>query len=520
MGSMVEFSRRVLSAIGWVRRIALGAFLGVAGDEAEFLFSRYWKADQKQLATKPVLRNLPELLVDVGHMRVVLERELPRLAERKLRVTHCSARRGKWRKSSVQGPCNVIYDVGIEVDGEPEREVVILGMSPATPELRVAMEQRSSLLRGHPWTAPFRAPALHLESLDLMLLLFPLDPFMPGLADVTGRGGAQVLSRALKCRGEDGIVRIECELVHYKPFDRAVLRIRETLLDPSAGPRTVYAKFFAGDQVESFREYEALWSATRRATHLRIPEPLAYDPSLRMLLLSEAAGGPGLKEWIKCIEGREPLPPGVDLERMERCALVAARALGELQRSGVRPEARRTFRGDLERLKKDRDLLRDGARSRWPELAACADSLVERMEALAPAQERLVPAHGAYRHKQMIGDERCLTVIDWDGLSLANHALDAATFLGRLNRETIVRPGSMPELERMAGAFRHAFLEQEPGAARHLDLYESLLLTDEMLRALRRRGDAQETAVEVHRLAAAAGSLLDRVEGGNGTHRA
>ena len=49
----------------------------------------------------------------------------------------------------------------------------------------------------------------------------------------------------------DGSARIECELVHYKPFDRAVLRIRETLRDPCARPRAVYAKFFAGDELEN-----------------------------------------------------------------------------------------------------------------------------------------------------------------------------------------------------------------------------------------------------------------------------
>ena len=116
-----------------------------------------------------------------------------------------------------------------------------------------------------------------------------------------------MLSRVLQSRGKDGFARIDCELVHYKPFDRAVLKVRETVRDPAASPRTVYAKFFAGDELESFREYEELWSATRRATHLRLPEPLAYDPALRMLLMSEATGGHGLKEWIKCIEGRKPL---------------------------------------------------------------------------------------------------------------------------------------------------------------------------------------------------------------------
>jgi hypothetical protein len=508
---------RVATAFGWARRIAMGVFMGATGDWAEPEPETPWNGSLKRIAAPPVQRELPGLLIDPDHMRAVFERELPLLADRKLHVTRCSARSGSWRKSGARGRCNVVYDVGIVVDGEPEREIVILGMAPSTKEIRASMEERCRLLRDHPWTAPFREPALHLESLSLMVLFSPLDPFLPGLADVTGREGARVLSRALQAScGEDGIERIDCELVHYKPFDRAVVKVRATLRDASADPLTVYAKFFAKDELESCREYEALWSATRRATWLRLPEPLAYDPARHMLLMSEVEGEAGLNKWIKRLEAKEPLPRGVDLERLELCVVVAARALGELQRSGIRLETRRTFRDDLERLEKDRDLLRDGARSFWPELVACADGLIERMEALAPAQERLVPAHGAYRHKQMIGDERSLTVIDWDGLSLANHALDAATFLGRLRREMIL-PDAAPELQRMVETFRNAFLEQEPAAARDLDLYESLLLTDELLRALRRRGDAQETALEVHRLAEAAGRLLERIEGRNAT---
>jgi hypothetical protein len=509
----VRILDRVVSAFGWARRIALGLLIGAAGDWVESDCEVSWDDSPKRISRRPVQRELPGLMLDPDQMLAVFQRELPLLAERDIRVTRCSAKRSNWRKSTVNGRCNVVYDVGIEVGGEPEREITILGLAPAPRELRAAMEDHGRALQAHPWTAPFREPLLHVESLGLMLLFAPLDPSLPGLADVTGHGGARVLSRALQAnRGEDGIARIDCELVHYKPFDRAVIKIRAIRGDPSAASWTVYAKFFAEDELASFREYEALWSATRGATWLRLPEPLAYDPARRMLVMSEAVGERELNEWIKRIERKKPLPPGVDLDRLERCVIVAARALGELQRSGVRPESRRTFRDDLEQLKRDRDLLRDGARTSWPELAACADGLIERMERLAPAHERLVPAHGAYRHKQMVGDERSLTVIDWDGLCQANHALDATTFLARLHREPSRRPGSTPELERMASAFRRAFLDESPEAARDLDLYESLLLTEEVLRSLRPHENEADTAHEIRHLIAAADVLLQRVE--------
>ena len=503
--------RSVHSTLRWWLRISLGLLLGALGDGLDES-ANSWKANHRQLSVRPAQRELPGLLVDPSHMLPVFQRELPLLAERPIRVTRCDAKRSNWRKSSAQGRCNVVYEVGIEEDGVPEREIVILGIAPATPTLRSSMEAHSLLLRAHPWTTPFREPAVHLESLGLMLLLFPLDPLMPGLGEITGSDGARLLAGMLpECRSGAGIERIECELVHYKPFDRAVLRIRATFRDRSAGERTLYAKFFAEDQPEGFQENLALWSAARSATCLRLPEPLGYDAGRRMLVSSEAPGDRQMNEWVKLIERGEPLPPGVDRERLERCARVAAGALGELQRSGIRPASRRTFRDDLERLKRDRDLLPAGAQSRCPDLAARVDSLVERMEDLAPVEERLVPAHGAYRHKQMLGDEKRLTVIDWDGLSLANHALDAATFLGRLLREPTRRPGSASELERMALAFRSTFLELEPVAARDLDLYEGFLLTNEVLRSLRHPEKGHEIAMEVRCLAAAELSLR-RVE--------
>ena len=453
---------------------------------------------------------------DAEHMLAVFRRELPALADAEIQVTDCRARTSRSRKSIRHGRLEVVYKVGIEVDGGKRSEHVLFGIAPATPEFLDSVKEQRRRLRGHAWAAPFPDLALYLEELQLALLFFPLDPALPGLADITGSDGARLLATALP-EGFAGarIERIACSLAHYKPFKRAVLKIRASFPGPRARARhrNVYAKFYANDRgAEVFRNLSALRSATQGATSLRLPEPLAYDAERHMLVMAEAAGERSLARWVKRLDQGGVLPAGVDLARLERCALVAARSLLELQRSGVRTDVRLEFREELARVKKDCDLMLEAVRRKQPDLAACADSLLRRLEDMAPEDEQLVPSHGGFRHDQMVGDEHSLTLVDWDGFALSSPALDAATFLARLRRGPRRNPGSAPELVRMAETFRATFLEHQPELARHLDLYEGLQVTEQILRAFRRPGSREETAREVRLLTAAASEMLDRVE--------
>jgi thiamine kinase-like enzyme len=151
-------------------------------------------------------------------------------------------------------------------------------------------------------------------------------------------------------------------------------------------------------------------------------------------------------------------------------------------------------------------------RATQPELAATAEALLGRLEALAPEDEQLVPCHGCYRHKQMLGDEHALALVDWDGISMASPALDAATFLGRLLKEPRSGGRPAPELEQIGATFRRTFLEDRPECASQLDLYEGLVLTEQVLRCFRRSREDEQTAREVRHLAAAAAQMLARVE--------
>jgi hypothetical protein len=452
-------------------------------------------------------------------MREVFGRELPRLAEGPIRVTRCNAKLRRRRSTFEQGRVEIVYKVGVEQGGGGGREYVLLGTAPESAGFLRAEEERCRALRGHPAVVPFRQAAAHVEELGLALRLFPLDPALPALAELTGSGGALLLSPYLsECRAGARIERVAWELRQYKPFKRAVLRLTASFSGPCAGPRSLYAKLFGDDRGARFHaELAALWSAARGARSLRTPEPLGYDAGRRMLLLSEAAGPRHLIDWIKSLENDRALPPGVDFARAERCMAVAAEALAELQRSGLRPATRRPFARELARLEKERRVLRGSPRRRHPELVRAAEELVERLEALAPSREELLPAHGGFRHKQTVGDEDSLTVIDWDGLCLADPALDAATFLLRLRQEPLRESGSAPEMERLAEAFRRAFLARRPEVpAGRLALYEALVLTEGMLRSFRRANRDEEKPRRIRNQAQAASEALDRAGDGRG----
>lgn len=450
------------------------------------------------------------LLGDPAAMLEVLRRELPRRASVPIRITHCAAEVQRSRAALCAGRIRVLYSLRVHV-GDEERELVLLGTAPESSAFLEGAACRA--LRGHAALAPFVEPALHVAELQLGLRFYPLDPRLPALSEIERGGADELLASYLRNGDDEPVEGVERELCHYKPFKRAVWRVQKST---GSEPRpALYAKLFANRSGNGqYREQSALFAATRSARALRLPEPLAYDRTRRMLLMAEAPGPAALVEWIKRLESGQALPRGVDLARVRRCLAVAAEALAELQSSGIEPRARRGFRRELGGMAKDRRLLREGLWKRHPALVCRVEDLVTRLRELAPRREELVPAHGGFRHKQTIGDERALTIIDWDGLCLADGALDPATFLLRLRTEPLRAPGSGAVLQELADGFRREFLARAPRVTpERLALYEGLTITQDALRTFRRDGDDAASVVVVDNLAAAASEALDRARG-------
>jgi len=460
-------------------------------------------------------------MLDPAFMLAVFRRELATSGSTPLRILSCSVKTAKTvgsRKALRDGRAEFMYRLEVENAAGNAREVVLQGSTPAAPDFPgPELERRSRELVGHPAASSFERLALRLESLPLGILVFPLDPALPALAEITGQDAASLLAPHLpECQSGASIARCAHELRHYKPKERAVLRVRLDFHEGGPPARTVYVKLFSDEHgAESHRELRALFEASRRSRWLRVPEPLGYDANRRMLVLAEVPGERALASWIRCLEHGLPLPPGVDPGRVESCVLAAARALAELQQSGVRPRATRTFEDVLASLRKDRELLEGREHGAPPELVERALALVARLEALAPRAEPLVPSHGGARHKQTVGDEHALTFVDWDGFCLANPALDAATFLARLRLEPLTAPGGGAALEELAVRFRREFSSLSPDAAASLELYEGLVLAEQMLRSFRRSED-EASPRSAALLAGAAEELLARCRSASG----
>lgn len=471
------------------------------------------------LATAPELFDLAARMLDPEFMLQVFRRELPASCDEPVRVLGCKVKPAKTassRKAIRDGRSECVYRLEIGCGNGVTREVVLLGLAPISADFPgSALEERCRELGAHPAAAPFGRLALRLESIPIGLLFFPLDPALAALAEVASPAAAELLAPHLcECRAGARIESCAYELCHYKPKERAVLRVSLAFAAPNGAPaaRSVYVKLFADEHgAASHRELAALWEAARRSRWLRVPEPLGYDAGRRMLVLAEVPGGRALADWIHCLEHDLPLPRGVDQARLESCVLAAARALTELQASGVRPAKTRTYRDVLASLGKDRELLAGRAHGAPPELVTRALALVARLESAAPTDEPLVPSHGGARHKQTVGDEHGLTFVDWDGFCLANPALDAATFLARLRLEPITNPGHGGALEQLAERFRSEFLRHSRAAARHLELYEGLVLSEQMLRSFRRSARGAVAGAVAERLMDAAEERLARL---------
>ncbi len=358
---------------------------------------------------------------------------------------------------------------------------------------------------------PFARLAAYIPELHMGVQFLPVDLALPALIEATQPDGGRLVTPFLsECQNGATLVQTHVELLHYRPGTRCVVKLTVQLSGVADTPqqRVVFAKLFADDRGATiYRDMQTLWAVSRRSGCLRLPEPLGYDPERRMLVMAEALGERDLNVWIKCLEKNQPLPAGADLSRLERCMAVVAEALSELHRSGIHPAASLTFHDALTGAWQGLELIRPG----HPELAQDIEHVLERLQRCTPHHELLVPCHGGFRHKQLVGNDEYLTLIDWDGLTMAHPALDAASFLCRLRHAPLTQPGKAPALEGLAEVFRREFLAREPEVSPHeLALYETLVLMDLALRALRRPERRERVAVHTHRLVAEAERLLDR----------
>src|SRR5207302_8295238 len=236
-------------------------------------------------------------------------------------------------------------------------------------------------------------------------------------------------------------VRIQVLRVHPEPHCTF-----EIVVGTQSGCRRLIGKVYATDHEDVYRVMERL----RRAgfgpeAEFSIPVPLAYLPSLRVLL-QERIEGTSVEDIFKHGDGLECAAAA------ERCGRWLARFQTLAPPSGRISGIDRFLRSAERkcRLISERDAL----------LAAKSERLLEglRAAALSLGAFPACAGHGDYCEHQIIFAKGRTAVFDWDLYDIADPARDVAQFIVSLERLAMRHLGSIRALDGAAEVFLRTYL--------------------------------------------------------------
>ena len=223
-------------------------------------------------------------------------------------------------------------------------------------------------------------------------------------------------------------------------------------------------KVYAKDRQDVYQAMQGISEAGFGSeAEFSIPEPVAYLPSLRLLLQERVEGMPARLIFRF---GDEPQRAAA----AERCARWLARFHALAPPSGPILNVEEILR----RSERKRDLVsKEGGA-----LAAKSERLFERLRAAAAALGTipLCAGHGDYCSNQVILAERRTVVVDWDICNIADPSHDVARFIIGLERQGLKELGSIGALDGAAEVFLKTYLASGggPQVAAHLPFYKAV----------------------------------------------
>lgn len=236
---------------------------------------------------------------------------------------------------------------------------------------------------------------------------------------------------------------------------RPILRYAVTCFDERKNApvrRVIIGKgYFRRDGARTFESMKLLWSEGFAEDRLlTIPEPIAFVPSMR-LLLQGLAPGEALYTYID--------DPGKALEPVGLTARWLAKLHGtRIAGSPVLPPGY-----EETKLRTYRDVLMRICPAFAPRIGYFAQYILVSLKALDPRQ--VVPTHGDFQPKNVsiFGDR--VTVIDFDRFALAHPARDLGHFVGQSMTMSYARTGSFEEIKPWNAAFLDEYARLTPPEA-------------------------------------------------------
>ncbi len=312
---------------------------------------------------------------------------------------------------------------------------------------------------------PFGDPTWRgrLPELGLALRAQPTDDALPALTSLVDPAAARaLLEECLRAVAYPGINIRACtpEVMRYHPGSRCTVRYGlEYAPGSETGPAIVVAKTYRGDKGKTaFAGMTALWSTELASGRVvRLAEPLAYVPALRLLLQGPIAEQETLKELVRS-SVFEPSPEKLD--RLAREVDKVAEGLAALHASGVSLGESLSWEDELAEVREILDRL-------IPTLPGIVDAatpllaVLQRLNGACP-RDAGVPTHRSFRPAQILLNQGDVGFIDFDGLCTAEPACDVALFRASLRKAAAEAPS------------RTGLTAQMETAASRLDLVDEL----------------------------------------------
>src|SRR5437016_3294062 len=237
----------------------------------------------------------------------------------------------------------------------------------------------------------------------------------------------------------------------------------EIAVKTETGWHGVIGKVYGVDRAGVFRTWEAVWQAGfGPGAEFYIPQPLAYLPSMR-ILLEEKVQGPSAKEILLSGTPRERIAAA------ERCGRWLARFHTAAPRLGNAVDIRREssrLRHWVDRVTSFGQPFADKGARLFRELEAAAP---------APGTAEYCAGHGSYIPEHVFLSGPRTTVIDLDEYDVADPGRDVAWFVVSLQRLALVHLGSFHALDGPAQHFLESYLSAGNGGVPvHYPFYRAL----------------------------------------------
>lgn len=264
--------------------------------------------------------------------------------------------------------------------------------------------------------ATARNQAFYVPELDAITWLFPNDPQLPQLLELTDvRRVVQHLPyQALAIAGPHELSHVEVEVVHYRPETRCTLRyVLHFNKDGRQQRFTVFGKTFADDLGgEVLQRMWHCWSLAPELA-LRVAQPLGYSPAVRTV-------------WQQGVDGRSPLVT-VSAKNNSTPYAAIGRSLAALHQSTYSVS---DVICSSARLHDARKKVRKLSRA-FPELTTSLESVLHQCtneyETLPPTRRTLL--HGDLHPRQFLIVDEQVVMFDFDEFTSGDPAQDLANFL-------------------------------------------------------------------------------------------